>query len=439
SRAGSSRWRARTTTATGCAPRERASRRARWPRRWRGTRPGSRRRRLHVGDVLGVEPPALAARPRLPLPDGDRALQGVDAEAGRRERLLPVGGGDDHDDGALADGEDARAVQQRDPADVGPAGPGLLGDGGQPGHDLGLVGRGLGARAARAAGGGVAGRAGDRGDGAAGGAQRPGHRLGHGQGRRRQAEPRVARGRRQLRCGVHRRSCYAGGRRRDGTGGAVRHGALTVTLRRVPCDDDAGADIPGHRPPPHPDDRLWRHPSEVGAAAAAPAGAAATAGAGPARGGRRWPAYLAAAAAGAVLAGGALAAVGLGERVVERPVTERVAVPEAPAGGADAPDGADDVAPAVVAVVSGGRPVGSGLVVRDDGVVVTSASLVGGRAEVTVQLEDGSAVAGEVVGTDPVTGLAVVDLSGAGHPAGLLGTTADLAPGTGVLVFGAAA
>src|SRR5690606_6731810 len=200
------------------------------------------------------------------------------------------------------------------------------------------------------------------------------------------------------------------------------------------CDDDAGADIPGHRPPPHPDDRLWRHPSEVGAAAATHAEAASTSGARPARGGRRWPAYLAAAAAGAVLAGGALAAVGLGERVIER-----VAVPEAPAGGADAPDGADDVAPAVVAVVSGGRPVGSGLVVRDDGVVVTSASLVGGRAEVTVQLEDGSAVAGEVVGTDPVTGLAVVDLSGAGHPAGLLGTTADLAPGTGVLVFGAAA
>jgi len=206
----------------------------------------------------------------------------------------------------------------------------------------------------------------------------------------------------------------------------------------VPLDDDAGADGPGHRPPPHPDDRLWRHPSEVGAEAGH-AGAPSRRAERRAPGGRRWPAHLAAAAIGAVLAGGVLAALGVGERVIERPVTERVAVPEAPAGGADAPDGADDLAPAVVAVVSGGRPVGSGLVVRDDGVVVTSASLVGGRAEVTVQLEDGSAGAGEVVGTDPVTGLALVDLSGAGHPAGLLGTTADLAPGAGVLVLGAAA
>ena len=31
----------------------------------------------------------------------------------------------------------------------------------------------------------------------------------------------------------------------------------------MPFDDDAEADNPGFVPPPHPDDRRWRHPSEM--------------------------------------------------------------------------------------------------------------------------------------------------------------------------------
>ena len=45
--------------------------------------------------------------------------------------------------------------------------------------------------------------------------------------------------------------------------GAVSGRRPRVILRGVPFDDDAEADFFRFRPPPHPDDRLWRHPSEL--------------------------------------------------------------------------------------------------------------------------------------------------------------------------------
>ncbi|MGH9258986.1 MAG: hypothetical protein ACRD08_03655, partial [Acidimicrobiales bacterium] len=100
----------------------------------------------------------------------------------------------------------------------------------------------------------------------------------------------------------------------------------------MPFDDDAEADHPGFRPPPHPDDRLWRHPSEMNAHPIVPLGApgappvAVRTSGGQARTGRPWGAVVVAGTAGAVLAGAGVLALGIGERVVERPVTERVAL-----------------------------------------------------------------------------------------------------------------
>jgi putative serine protease PepD len=191
----------------------------------------------------------------------------------------------------------------------------------------------------------------------------------------------------------------------------------------VPFDDDAEADFFRFSPPPHPDDRLWRHPSELGP------GRGPGAGARDRQTGVPWGVVAAAGTAGAVLAGAGVLAFGLGERTVDRPVVERVAldtVSSTPRTDDQATDGIrQQVAPAVVAIESGG----SGVVVRDDGIVLTSASLVDGAGPLTVRLPDGSSTEAKIVGSDPSTGIAVLDLDGHGYRTGVLATEAGLVQG----------
>jgi S1-C subfamily serine protease len=216
------------------------------------------------------------------------------------------------------------------------------------------------------------------------------------------------------------------------------------------ADDDADDDASPLGPPPHQDDRLWRHPSEM-AGCAGPPSAASFAG-GPA-GLSRPPAHrpwgLIAAtlgAVGAVVAGLAVGVAGVGDG--DGPATNRSApgTPTIP-GPAEGDDAGlalarDTAAPSVVRVVPTGvvparppstagtgdvsRPSaaeasapagedGTGVLVRPEGIVVTSASLVG-AGTVEADLADGRRVPGHVVGTDPVTGLALVDLDGEGYP-----------------------
>jgi S1-C subfamily serine protease len=218
----------------------------------------------------------------------------------------------------------------------------------------------------------------------------------------------------------------------------------------VPFDDDAEADIPGYRPPPHPDDRIWRHPSEMSDHPIVPLGAPSppphidtpsTTARGAGRPRRFWGAYVLAGAVGAVLAGGGVVALGVGERVVERPVTERVVLDptSSPLGRSDSDllDGVrQQVAPAVVGIepTGAGAPgPGSGVVVRDDGIVVTSAALVPDGTVPDVRLPDGTVVNAELVGSDPVTGLAVLDVAGDDHSPSVMAGAAELA--TGVTTF----
>jgi S1-C subfamily serine protease len=205
--------------------------------------------------------------------------------------------------------------------------------------------------------------------------------------------------------------------------GAVSRHPPRVILRAVPFDDDAEADVFRFRPPPHPDDRLWRHPSELGP------GRGEGAGARDRQTGRPWGVAAVAGTAGAVLAGAGVLAFGLGERIVDRPVVERVAldtVSSAPRAADQSADGIrQQVAPAVVAVE--GR--GSGILVRDDGIVLTSASVVDESGRLSVRLPDGSSTEAEVVGSDPTTGIAVLDLEGHDYRTGLLATEAGLVQG----------
>jgi putative serine protease PepD len=192
----------------------------------------------------------------------------------------------------------------------------------------------------------------------------------------------------------------------------------------VPFDDDGADDRFRFRPPPHPDDRLWRHPSEL--AAERPLVPATS----PDRHrGRPWAMVAVAGTAGAVLAGAGVLALGVGERTVERPVVERVAMDTVASSVTSAEATTDSVhqrvAPAVVAVGAGG----SGVVVRDDGIVLTSAALADTRGPVDVRLADGSSTEAEVLGADPATGIGVLDLAGRGYPTGVLAADGALAEG----------
>ncbi len=212
----------------------------------------------------------------------------------------------------------------------------------------------------------------------------------------------------------------------------------------MPFDDDAEADNPGFRPPPHPDDRLWRHPSEMGAYPIAPIEGVAprpgpppiTTPRGERRRARPWGAVVAAGTAGAVLAGVGVTVFGVGERVVERPVTERVALDSTASAIGQPPDAAGAVrqrtAPTVLRVDPSGTTGGSGVVVRDDGIVLTSAALVVAGAAPVVRLPDGRTPRADVVGVDATTGLAVLDLAGGGYTPSILATGDGLVEGESV-------
>jgi putative serine protease PepD len=213
-------------------------------------------------------------------------------------------------------------------------------------------------------------------------------------------------------------------------------------------DDDAD-DLGGFGQPLPPDDRLWRHPSELAGLQPAPGGGAPA----PSPGNRPlWGAIVAAGLAGAVLATGLLAVsgeLGGGDRVVERHVVERVAV--SPMVSAPTTRGdlgvvrlTDQVRPSVAAVEvateEGGRS-GSAVLYRDDGHLLTSATLVEGATGLVV-VAAGRRLPGRVVGADPSTDIAVVKvdlartLDGTAVPSAVLGDGASLAVGQPAVSIG---
>ncbi len=79
---------------------------------------------------------------------------------------------------------------------------------------------------------------------------------------------------------------------------------------------------------------------------------------------------------------------------------------------------------------------GSGVIVRQDGYILTNNHVVNGADELTVELSDGREVAGTIVGTDPETDLAVVKIEMTGLQAAPLGSSDDIRVGDWVVAIG---
>lgn len=91
------------------------------------------------------------------------------------------------------------------------------------------------------------------------------------------------------------------------------------------------------------------------------------------------------------------------------------------------------------AVGSVERPVaglGSGFVIRQDGVILTNAHVVKGATHVSVALRDGTSYAAKVLGSDEVNDLAVLKVDATGMPVAPLGNSSGLVVGEWAIAIG---
>jgi len=197
----------------------------------------------------------------------------------------------------------------------------------------------------------------------------------------------------------------------------------------MPEDEDEGA--PGL--PPHPLDRVWFHPSELGGAAPEAQAAARP---------PLWAMLAIAAFCGVVATVGVLAATGA------------VGSDDSGVGGSSSfvpafaqlqQDHSADLVSAAGASVVAVRVTtpdatttdGSGVAVGGDR-IVTSAALVADASSASVTTDHGRVVAAKVVGTDLETDLALLQVDGVRVPPADMGSSDHLSVGTWVLAVGAA-
>ena len=196
-----------------------------------------------------------------------------------------------------------------------------------------------------------------------------------------------------------------------------------------------------------PEDRLWRHPSELrGLVGAGQNPAPTTAEASLRRG--LLVTTVAAALTGAILAGAAVWIIAparqvVTERVIERQLVERpTSIVNASLNGIDVVAIADTVKPSIVrlevlgaigAVVGSG----SGVIFRDDGHVMTNAHVIEGARAIEIVLSDGQRLAAEQIGADALTDVAVIKVEAdRALPAILLGSTTSLRVGEPAIAIG---
>jgi Do/DeqQ family serine protease len=82
------------------------------------------------------------------------------------------------------------------------------------------------------------------------------------------------------------------------------------------------------------------------------------------------------------------------------------------------------------------RGTGSGFIISEDGLVLTNAHVIDQADTVTVTLRDGRKFDGKVLGTDPLTDLAVIRIAAKQLPVASLGNSAQLRPGEWAIAIG---
>ena len=80
--------------------------------------------------------------------------------------------------------------------------------------------------------------------------------------------------------------------------------------------------------------------------------------------------------------------------------------------------------------------IGSGFIVRDDGVVVTNAHVIAGASSIVVMLRDGTTHAARVLGMDETNDLAVLKIEGRNLPVAALGNSSALLVGEWAIAIG---
>lgn len=103
----------------------------------------------------------------------------------------------------------------------------------------------------------------------------------------------------------------------------------------------------------------------------------------------------------------------------------------------------DKVAPSVVAVLiynngytAGPIGMGSGIIIREDGYIVTNAHVVESADGLVVQLSNGDSLEARVVGTDSQTDLAVIKVESTNMPAAVFGNSDQVKVGEKVIAIG---
>ena len=82
------------------------------------------------------------------------------------------------------------------------------------------------------------------------------------------------------------------------------------------------------------------------------------------------------------------------------------------------------------------RGLGSGFIISNDGKIITNAHVVDGADTVTVTLRDGRILDGQVLGSDPVTDIAVIKVEEQNLPTAELGNSDQLQPGEWSIAIG---
>ena len=82
------------------------------------------------------------------------------------------------------------------------------------------------------------------------------------------------------------------------------------------------------------------------------------------------------------------------------------------------------------------RGIGSGVIISPDGFIVTNAHVVDGATDIRVTMSDRKILLAKLIGTDPLTDLAVIKIEGSNFPSVPWGDSTSLHPGQTVLAFG---